>query len=360
MSPDRVFWEGRRVLITGHTGFQGAWLTLWLSHLGAKVTGLALLPVHSPSLFALAVRPHHARSVFADIRVQSTIADCMIEAQPQIVFHLAAQALTFLSYRDPVTTYATNVLGTVHLLEAIRKAGSVDVAVIATSDKCYENEERDEPYTEEAALGGVDPYSSSKACAELVVRAYRKSFFNKVDRQTCRFASARAGNVIGGGDWSPYRLVPDLVRAASTGVSAAVRDPAGVRPWQHVLEPLSGYIRLAESLARKNGRAYAEAWNFGPAEEDCRPVSYLVESFITAWEGARWHQAGTGAGAEAGILKINSSKALSRLGWRRRLDLDDGLHWTFDWYRRQHLGGDAELITLEQIERYESLKAKRT
>ena len=358
MSPDRAFWEGRRVLITGHTGFQGAWLALWLSHLGAKVTGLALLPAYSPNLFALALKPHHAKSVFGDIREQSTVAKCMMEAKPEIVFHLAAQALTFVSYQDPVTTYATNVLGTVHLLEAIRKAGSVVAAVIATSDKCYENEEQEEAYTEEATLGGLDPYSSSKACAELAVRAYRKSFFNRIDDQHCRFASARAGNVIGGGDWSPYRLVPDLVRAASTGASAAIRDPAGIRPWQHVLEPLSGYIRLAESLARTNGPEYAEAWNFGPALEDTRPVSYLVESFIAAWgEGARWHQAGTDAGVEAGILKIDSSKALSSLGWRRRLDLKGGLDWTFDWYFRQQRGADAEVITLDQIERYESLKA---
>ncbi len=357
MSPDRSFWEGRRVLITGHTGFQGSWLALWLSHLGAQVTGLALAPAYSPSLFELALRPQHARSVFGDIREPSTIARCMIEAKPEIVFHLAAQPLTFLSYQDPLTTYNTNVLGTVHLLEAIRQTDTVVAAVIATSDKCYENLERKEPYTEEAELGGLDPYSSSKACAELVLRAYRKSFFNGVDGQTCRFASARGGNVIGGGDWSSYRLVPDLVRAASSGVSAAIRDPDGVRPWQHVLELLSGYIRLAECLASTNGREYTEAWNFGPAEDDCRPVSYLVESFITAWgSGAQWHPAVTEIGPEAGILKIDSSKALTRLGWWRRLDLNQGLDWTFHWYSRQHRGASAEAITLEQIEHYESLK----
>jgi CDP-glucose 4,6-dehydratase len=229
--------------------------------------------------------------------------------------------------------------------------------VIVTSDKCYENDERQEPYSEEAVLGGLDPYSSSKACAEFVIRAYRHSFFEAMHGRCCRIASARAGNVIGGGDWSENRLIPDLVRAATNGISAPIRNTAGVRPWQQVLEPLSGYIRLAESLASVGGRAYAQAWNFGPSEEDCRPVSYLVDSFMSAWgDGARWHRAASEVGPEAGILKIDSSKALSGLGWRRRLNLDSGLDWTVDWYCRQRHGADAESITIAQIERYESLE----
>jgi CDP-glucose 4,6-dehydratase len=351
VSPDPDFWRGRCVLVTGHTGFQGSWLTLWLSRLGAKVIGFALPPSTNPSLFDLAIRPRHCESVTGDIRDRSLVTSTFAGARPEIVFHLAAQALVGESYRDPVATFEANLMGTVHVLEALRTVDSLRAAVFVTSDKCYENLERETPYDEEARLGGRDPYSNSKACAELAIDCYRRAFYGG-----SRIASARAGNVIGGGDWSADRLIPDLVRAAANGSPIALRNPAAVRPWQHVLEPLSGCLRLAECLTRAEGLDCAGAWNFGPAETDSLTVSEIVERAQTIWGGEPLRPiAGTGGFKEAGLLRIDSTKALSRLGWRRRLPIDSGLAWTLDWYRRQLDGADAEAITITQIERYEAL-----
>jgi CDP-glucose 4,6-dehydratase len=352
VSPDREFWRGRRVLLTGHTGFKGAWLALWLSELGAKVTGLALPPQTSPNLFTLARVAERTNSMMGDICDLATVRAGFASFAPEVVFHLAAQALVGKSYAEPVETYRTNVLGAAHVLEAVRETESVAAAVIVTSDKCYENKERAEPYREGEPLGGKDPYSSSKACAELVTSAYRNSFFRTPD--SCRIASARAGNVIGGGDWAAERLLPDLVRAFAAGQSTAIRSAAAVRPWQHVLEPLAGYVGLAERLAGEGGEGYARAWNFGPAEEDCRPVSYLADAAASRWgEGARWHVSEKAHAPEAGILKVDSRLVQEKLGWRRRMRLDTAIEWAVDWYRRQLAGEDAAALSLAQIAAYE-------
>jgi CDP-glucose 4,6-dehydratase len=352
------FWKGRSVLITGNTGFKGTWLSLWLSHLGAKVTGLALPQDRDPGFSALRVPSDRFKTHFLDIRQPDEVRACFEAAQPNIVFHMAAQSLVRPSYQDPVGTYATNVMGTVHVLEAIRLLGATQALVVVTSDKCYENREWHWAYREDEPMGGYDPYSSSKGCAELVTSAYRRSFFMASDGRAklCRVASARAGNVIGGGDWSTDRLVPDMVRSLSSGRSIEIRSPGAVRPWQHVLEPLSGYVRLAERLVSPEGGSYAEGWNFGPAEEDCKPVSYLVQYLTAAWgEGASWHLSDKPQPHEAGFLKVDSSKSRARLGWNRRMSLDRALDWTVEWYRRQRGGEKPERLTLEQIERYEQL-----
>lgn len=355
MNLDSRFWKDRRVLITGHTGFKGAWLTLWLSRLGASVTGLALPPMTDPNLFSLALRPHHVTSVFGDIRDLPAVLDCFATAQPEIVFHMAAQALVRPSYQDPIGTYATNVMGTAHVLEAIRATTSVDAVVVVTSDKCYQNREWYWSYREDEPMGGHDPYSSSKGCAELVAAAYRSSFFAENAQRRCRIATARAGNVIGGGDWSADRLVPDLIRSFIGRASAEIRSPAAVRPWQHVLEPLCAYIALAEHIASDKGDEYAEAWNFGPAEEDCRPVAYLADRLTSSWGGgAGWHRSDKVHPPEATFLKVDASKARARLGWKPRMRLETALDWTAQWYRRQADGANAEVITMEQIAAYEA------
>jgi CDP-glucose 4,6-dehydratase len=351
---DRAFWEGRRVFITGHTGFQGSWLSLWLADLGAEVVGFSLSDDNPANLFPHDRNPPHVETVWGDVRDPAAIAEALNAAAPSIVVHLAAQALLPRSYRDPVETFATNVMGTVHLLEAIRKAGTLQAAVLVTSDKCYRNPGSPVPFSEEAVLGGYDPYGSSKACAEIAIGAYRASFMNAEDR-ACRIASVRPGNVIGGGDWSENRLVPDLVRAAQNDLPVSIRNPDGVRPWQHVLEPLHGYLLLAERLCGADGARFAEAWNLGPADEDCRPVSYIVERFATAWGRAVATSAeNRGAIPEAATLRIDSTKAIARLGWRRRLNLDAAIDWTAEWHRR-HLNGETpQQIALDQIRRYQN------
>jgi CDP-glucose 4,6-dehydratase len=355
---DRNFWKGRSVLITGNTGFKGTWLSHWLTHLGADVAGLSLPPDADPSLTAQKVTSSRAKTYFSDIRELDAVRVCVEATRPNVVFHMAAQSLVRPSYVDPVGTYATNIMGTVHVLEAVRQVGATEALVVVTSDKCYENREWHWAYREDEAMGGYDPYSSSKGCAELVASAYRRSFFNADGRSDvrCRIASARAGNVIGGGDWSTDRLVPDMIRSLTDGTSIEIRNPGAVRPWQHVLEPISGYIRLAESLVSPQGDSYAEGWNFGPGEEDCRPVSYLVEHVTRAWgKGARWHLSSKPQLHEAHFLKVDSSKSRARLDWKRRMSLDRALEWTVEWYRRQHAGEKPQDLTLEQIRRYGQL-----
>lgn len=353
VNPKSSFWNGCSVLITGHTGFKGAWLTLWLKRLGAEVTGLSLEPHTQPSLFRLAFGEQPTQ--YADIRDLNTVRGRLAAAKPQIVFHMAAQSLVRPSYRDPVGTYATNVMGTIHLLEAVRETDSVEAAVIVTSDKCYENKDWPWAYRETDSMGGRDPYSSSKSCAELVTGAYRASFF-AAPGGSCRIASARAGNVIGGGDWSEDRLIPDIMRAFACNRPVEIRHPAAVRPWQHVLEPLSGYIRLAESLAAPGGLAFADAWNFGPPEDDCRPVSYVTDKLAEAWgDGASWVISDRPQPHEAAVLKVDASKARAQLGWNSRLRLDEAIAWTVEWYRAQHDGKVAAALTAAQIERFEAL-----
>ena len=354
-NPDPKFWAGRSVLVTGHTGFKGVWLSLWLGRFGATVTGFALAPDASPNLFTLAAMNSRLRDHRGDVRDLDALKGCLAEAKPEIVLHLAAQALVRPSYTDPVGTYASNVMGTVHLLEAVRGCPSVRAVVIVTSDKAYENREWHWAYREDEPMGGRDPYSNSKGCAELVTAAYRASFFGS-DGHPARVASARAGNVIGGGDWSTDRLIPDVMRAFAQGGTVEIRSPGAVRPWQHVLEPLSGYLQLAESLAGPDGARFAEGWNFGPADEDCRAVREVVAALADTWgEGAAWRVAAGVHPHEANFLKVDASKARARLGWDRRLRLADALAWTGTWYRGQGEGMDAAELCLEQIARYEGL-----
>jgi CDP-glucose 4,6-dehydratase len=350
----RQFWAGKRVFVTGHTGFKGAWLALWLAALGARVAGYALRPPSEPSLWALAGDGSGVASTIGDIRDLDALARALGAAQPEIVFHLAAQSLVRPSYEDPVGTYATNVMGTVHLLEAVRRARGVRAVVNVTSDKCYRNLETGQAYREDDAMGGRDPYSSSKGCAELVTAAYRASFFGAGGAAV---ASARAGNVIGGGDWAADRIVPDIVRAAARGQPVMVRHPRAVRPWQHVLEPLAGYLRLAQRLWEAP-MEYAEGWNFGPDAADAVTVETVASAVTRLWGPPAGWAADQGPHPhEAHFLQLDSAKARSRLGWRPRLGLQAALEWTVDWYKRQARGADARRLSLEQIERYTALAA---
>ena len=327
----REWFAGRPVFVTGHTGFKGAWLSAWLRDVGARVTGYSLPPDDdAPTLFEAAAVAQGMTSVLGDVRNAQRLEAALHDAAPEIVFHLAAQSLVRRSYGDPVETYATNVMGTVHLLEAVRHVASVRAVVIVTSDKCYENQGLDRGYREDDPMGGHDPYSSSKGCAELVTSAMRRSFFQ--DGQVA-VASARAGNVIGGGDWATDRLVPDLVRAAVAGQPAEIRRPDAVRPWQLVLEPLRGYLVLARELV-EHGHAAAEAWNFGPRDEDAVSVREVVRRMQRSWDRIVPRYASRSEGPhEAEILRLDYRKAQARLGWAPQLTLDETIEHTVRWYR---------------------------
>jgi CDP-glucose 4,6-dehydratase len=336
------FFRGRRVLVTGHTGFKGAWLVHWLHQLGASVSAFALAPDTTPSLFELSRVSDACDSHFVDLRDSGAVAGAVARAQPEIVFHLAAQALVRRSYAEPVETFAANVMGTVHVLEACRQLDGLRAVVAITTDKCYENVEQLWPYRETDRLGGHDPYSASKASAELVVASYRSAFF---ESRGVGVATARAGNVIGGGDWAADRLIPDIVRAAERGDAVSLRRPAATRPWQHVLDPLHGYLLLARRLAEAPDE-FAEAWNFGPAPEAVT-VGEVTERFVAALgRGAVTYEGTTGEGPhEAGLLAVDSTKARVRLGWRPRLGLDDALRLTSEWYRA-YLADSGEALAL--------------
>ena len=347
MNPD--FWRGKRVFVTGHTGFKGSWLTLWLRSLGAEVGGLALTPPTEPSLFAVANVGDGMSSALGDIRSFETVRDAMAAFKPEIVIHMAAQPLVRLSYSEPVETYATNVMGTVHMFEAAKRVDSVRCIVNVTTDKCYDNREWAWGYREDEPMGGHDPYSSSKGCSELVTSAYRRSFF-----QDGRVAlgSARAGNVIGGGDWAADRLVPDILRAFERGEPVRIRNPHSTRPWQHVLEPLSGYLSLAEHLW-EHGQAFAEGWNFGPRDDDARPVLWIVEHMAADWgKGAGWQTDGGEHPHEANYLKLDTSKAKQRLGWKPRWNLDTALGHITHWHQAWLAGEDMRVLCLAHIAQY--------
>lgn len=352
---DTGFWRGKRVLVTGHTGFKGGWLSLWLQALGAEVGGYALAPPTDPSLFETAsVIRGMASSRLADIRDLETLKAAFRDFRPEIVFHLAAQPLVRYSYAQPVETYSTNVLGTVHVLEAVRCTPGVRSVVNITTDKCYENREWVWGYRETDPMGGHDPYSSSKGCAELVAAAYRSSFFNPKDhdKHGVALASVRAGNVIGGGDWAADRLIPDMIRAFSRGEAVVIRSPHAIRPWQHVLEPLQGYLMLAEQLWHR-GQAFAEGWNFGPNDEDAKPVQWIVQQLAKRWgDGAAWSLDDRPQPHEATYLKLDCSKAKARLGWHPRWDLETALARIVDWYRALERGEDMRTVTLQQITDY--------
>lgn len=345
------FFRGKRILVTGHTGFKGGWLTAWLKLLGSEVTGFALPPNTQPNLFTSARIADNMTSIFGDVTDHEAVSSAFHKSVPEIVIHNAAQALVRRSYREPVETYATNVMGTVHVLEAARQTASVRAVVIVTSDKCYDNREWDRGYVEEDAMGGHDPYSSSKGAAELVTAAYRRSFFHQAG--SAAIASARAGNVIGGGDWSEDRLVPDMVRGITDNQPIVIRRPESVRPWQHVLEPLRGYMSLAQTLWEHEHK-YAEAWNFGPALEDAITVADLAKCFVSRWgKGQLKIQPEMDAPHEAKYLRLNCGKASQRLGWFPALKLQETLEWTVDWYRSYYDNpATAESITTAQIQKY--------
>jgi CDP-glucose 4,6-dehydratase len=344
---DAAFWNGRRVLVTGHTGFKGGWLSLWLQSLGAEVTGFSDAVPTEPSLFELAGVGSGLRDLRGDIRDADAVRAAVAGAE--VVLHLAAQPLVRLSYDDPRETFDVNVMGTVNVFEAVRADGGVRVVVNVTSDKCYENREWEWAYREDEPMGGKDPYSASKGAAELVTASYRRSFFS--DPTGTRLASARAGNVIGGGDWGADRLLPDIVRATLAGTPVAIRNPNSIRPWQHVLNPLSGYLELAQALW--GDAELAGGWNFGPTEDDARPVRWILERLSSRWPGElTWDEDPGPHPPEARYLKIDSSRARARLGWRPGWGLDDGLDRLVDWYAAVQDGQDPRAVTLAQIEAF--------
>ncbi len=350
-------WRGRRVFLTGHTGFKGGWLALCLARQGARIRGYALEPPTEPSLFTAASVGAVLDDVRGDIRDFAKLESAMREFGPEVVFHLAAQPILRRSYVDPLGTYATNVMGTAHVLEAVRKTASVRAVVSITSDKCYENQEWIWPYRESDRLGGFDPYSSSKACAEMVCSAYRNSFFpvERLHEHRVALATARAGNVIGGGDWSEDRLIPDLIRGFQAGRPAPIRHPKAVRPWQHVLEPAKGYMRLAEKLLDAPSQ-FGSSFNFGPNDEDAWPVERIATRLAEMWgEGAGWKRDTAPGVHEAHTLMLDSSKARRQLGWRPLLGIEANLEWTLKWYREWHAGADMNRATLEQIDHFEQL-----
>ena len=347
MLVSQSLWNGRRVMVTGHTGFKGGWLALWLHQLGAEVTGFALAPPTDPNLFDQARLADLVTHVHGDIRDSSAFDDALQSAAPEIVFHLAAQPLVRTSYATPVETYATNVMGTVHLLDSARRLDGLAGLVCVTSDKCYDNREWDRPYRETDPMGGHDPYSSSKGAAELAIDSFRRSYF----ADGPLVASVRAGNVIGGGDWADDRLVPDIVRAMLAGDKPQIRAPQSVRPWQHVLDALSGYLAVGERLLAGD-RAAATAWNFGPSDDDTQPVEWIVEEMLRAWGAAGWDTPDAAHPHEAKLLKLDSAKARAELGWAPRLTLADALDKVVEWHKAVASGADPRAISLDQLRDY--------
>ena len=350
---DAVFWKDKKVFLTGHTGFKGGWLSLWLTSMGAKVTGYALAPNTAPNLFdVLMIDSLTKKSHIADIRDLASLQKAMLEAEPDVVIHMAAQPLVRYSYANPVETYATNVMGTVHVLESARTIDSVRATVIVTTDKCYENKEWVWGYRENEPMGGFDPYSSSKGCAELVTAAYRQSYFS-TPTSINKIASARAGNVIGGGDWSEDRLIPDAIKAFDANVPLMIRNPLATRPWQHVLEPLSGYLILAQALYEQ-GIAFASGWNFGPRNEDNRAVQEVVDLLISNWgSSARWKKEGSDQPHEANLLKLDCSKAYSQLGWTPKWNLETATQKIVQWQKAYKAKEDMLEISLKQIKEFQ-------
>lgn len=351
-----AFWQGKRVFLTGHTGFKGGWLSLWLQQLGADVTGYALAAPTTPSLFDVSRVADGMVSILGDVRNGEALKLAMAEARPEIVIHMAAQPLVRYSYANPVETYATNVMGVVNLLEAVRATPGVCSVVNVTSDKCYENREWPWGYRENEAMGGYDPYSNSKGCAELVTAGYRSSFFHaeKYAEHGVALGSGRAGNVIGGGDWAQDRLIPDMLRAIGAGESVMIRNPNAIRPWQHVLEPLSGYLTLAEKLYTE-GPAHAEGWNFGPHDTDAKPVEWIIDRMTREWgAGACWSLDGQDHPHEATYLKLDCSKARGQLGWHPRWDIGQTIAKIVEWHKAHDRGIDMRAFTLAQITTYQN------
>jgi len=351
-----AFWQGKSVLLTGHTGFKGSWMSIWLKEMGADLTGFALPAPTSPSLFEDAKVSCGMHSIIGDVRDLQALKQAFLDAQPEIVIHMAAQPLVLESYSAPVETFEINVMGTVNVLEAVRNTPSVRSVVIVTTDKCYDNKERPQGYCEDEPMGGYDPYSNSKACAELVTSSYRNSFFNPTQYSTHRVAvaSARAGNVIGGGDWAKDRLIPDIMRAVIAGNPVSIRSPRSTRPWQHVLEPVGGYLLLAEKLYTE-GAAYAEAWNIGPQADGICDVEYIVREICRTWgEGASFQIEANGRLHEACSLQLDITKIANRLGWKPIWPIHDALEKTVVWYKSYANGENTLAVCLEQIRQYKA------
>lgn len=353
----RSFWKGRKVFLTGHTGFKGSWLCLWLEKLGAEVLGYALEPPTEPSLFEQAKVAGSVHSIFADIRDFQRMKAAIAHFRPDVLIHMAAQSVVRKGYDAPVETYSTNVMGTVHVFEALRHLNRPCIVVNVTSDKCYANQEWVWGYRETEAMGGRDPYSNSKGCAELVTTAYRESYFppSSLSKHGIALASARAGNAIGGGDWTSDQLIPDLMRAFLRDQPCLIRNPYAIRPWQFVLEPLHGYLALAERLMEDPSR-FATGWNFGPQEADAKPVSWIADELVGTWgKGASWIRDTGAHPREANFLKLDTSKARAELGWAPALSLQQALGWIAEWYRAFQTGADLGSVTRTQIARYEEL-----
>lgn len=352
---DANFWKGKRVFLTGHTGFKGAWAVIWLTQMGAQVYGYSLPAPTSPSLYETAqIKSLLAGETLADICDAKTLSNAMLNFLPDMVLHMAAQPLVRYSYEAPVETYMTNVMGTIHVLEAMRLCQSIKAALVITTDKCYENFEIETGYKETDPMGGYDPYSSSKGCAELVVSAWRRSYFNAMNLP---LATARAGNVVGGGDWAKDRLIPDFMRHFAEGKKVLIRNPHAIRPWQHVMEPLSGYFLLLEKLFRE-GIQFAEAWNFGPHDKDAKDVQFIAEQLKKNWGGnADYSFDGQQHPHEAKYLKLNIEKVLANLGWTPLLDINETLSLTCNWYKQFYLQSSSPLdVTIKQIRDYEERK----
>jgi CDP-glucose 4,6-dehydratase len=357
MKVNHSFWRGRRVFLTGHTGFKGSWLSLWLNKLGAETTGYAISPPTQPSLFEQARVAEKILSVYGDIRDFESLKEAIAACHPEVILHLAAQSVVRASYEDPVGTYSSNVMGTAHVLEAVRQLKHPCAIVAVTSDKCYENRDWIWGYRENEPMGGHDPYSNSKGCAELVVGAYRDSFFPPDSFKThgVALASVRAGNVIGGGDWTADQLIPDLMRAFLAGKPCLIRNPSAYRPWEFLLEPLRGYLILAERLT-EDGARFASGWNFGPVDADVKPVSWIADELMHLWnDGASWTLDSGAHPHEDHALRLDTTKAAAGLGWRPVLPLNQALGWIVEWYRACRDGVDMQRTTMNQIERYESL-----
>ncbi len=353
---DPVFWKDKKVFLTGHTGFKGGWLSLWLGSMGAKVTGYALAPNTTPNLFdVLDIDSLIEKSHIADIRDLAALQKAMSSAKPDVLIHMAAQPLVRYSYANPVETYATNVMGAVHVLESARSIDSVRATVVVTTDKCYENKEWVWGYRENEPMGGYDPYSNSKGCAELVTSAYRQSYFSEPNSIN-KVASARAGNVIGGGDWSEDRLIPDAIKAFEANKPLMIRNPLATRPWQHVLEPLSGYLILAQALYEQ-GSPFASGWNFGPRDEDNRAVQEVADLLISGWgDAARWEKEGAKQPHEANLLKLDCSKARTQLGWIPKWKLETALQKIVKWQKAYQTKENMQELSLAQINDYMSAK----
>ena len=345
---DSKFWQGKRVFLTGHSGFKGSWLSLWLFSLGAEVKGYSLNPPTSPSLFNEAKIDSIIESCVGDIRDQDTLYKSMVSFNPDILIHMAAQSLVRYSYDEPIETYEVNVIGTAKVLEVARSCSNLKAIVNITTDKCYENDDRAAGYKENDSMGGYDPYSSSKGCAELVTSSYRRSF---LQGQGIGLASVRAGNVIGGGDWADDRLIPDILKSFENGSSVIVRNPQATRPWQHVLEPLSGYLVLVQKLYQ-NPKEYAEGWNFGPNEQDVKPVDWILDKMIAKWPNSSWELDISSSPHEAGFLKLDISKAKSKLGWNPLWSLSYTLEKIVNWHQAWLNEEDMQTVCLEEIEEY--------